>query len=229
VSPGLIKEARPRTAEQIATLPDRPAVVRAARARGITEIVHFTTMSNMIGILRTSLLCWSKVRENPDVEKVYAQNSRSRWRDAEWVDYVNLSVSRINRWMFGSSRRWHPEALWVVLAFDIQILGHPGVVFTTTNNGYSAECLRAEGRAGFERLFSESIAGYNGRISTRAGLPECHTTDHGAEVLYPFSLEIDHLRCIYAKNEEDTEQIAGVLGGLDLHLDVIVDPQRFRT
>jgi hypothetical protein len=225
--PRIVEEATPRKEEDVAKLAYRPLVVESARERGVTEVVHFTTITNMIGILHTSLMCWSLVRENPDVDKVYDQNCPSRYRDADWVDYVNLSVSRINHWMFSSSSgRWHPDAVWVILVYDVEILGHPGVVFTTTNNAYP-ECLRAERLAGFKRLFDDPVVGHGGRLWTRARLPEHFTTDHCAEVLYPFSVSNEHLRRIYARCDEDTEQLAGILGGLDVSIGVTVDSGRF--
>jgi hypothetical protein len=229
MSPAAVRMATPRTRDQIAKLSPKPQVVAAARERGITEVVHFTTMNNMIGILHTALLCWSLVRESPDVEKVFGQNCPNRYRDAEWIDYVNLSITRPNYWMFGSSsRKWHPDAVWVVLAFDVEILGHPGVVLTTTNNAYET-CLRSEGRAGFDQMFADPVLGYNGRSYGRAGFPPNHTTDHCAEVLYPASVSIEYLRRIYAKQDEDTEQIAGILGGLGKTIEVMVEPRMFRT
>lgn len=223
----IIEEATPRTEESIAKLAYRPRVVEWARKRGITEVVHFTTITNMIGILHTSLMCWSWVSENLDVDKVYGQNCPSRYRDAAWVNYVNLSVSRINHWMFrSSSGRWHPDAVWVILTYDVEILGHPGVVFTTTNNAYP-ECLRAERLAGFKHMFDDPVIGHAGRSWGRAGLPEHFTTDHCAEVLYPFSVGNEYLRRIYSRCDDDTEQIAGILGGLGVSIEVMVDQGRF--
>lgn len=225
-----VAEAVPRTAAEIVLLPDQPRVVEAARTRGITEVVHYTTMNNVIGIGATSLQCSSKVQDDPKVEKVFSQNCPDRSRDAPWLDYVNMSVTRINRWIFKSSRdRWHPEAIWVVLAFDVEILGHPGVVFTTTNNAYPT-CLRGEGLGGFERMFGDPVSGHRSRRLTRTGLPDNYTTDHCAEVLYPGEVAIEYLNTIYVRVDEDTEHLFGILSALDLvEVEVAVKPEMFRT
>lgn len=229
MTPVDIVEAVPRAEEQIALLPEQPLVVAAAVDRGITEIVHYTTMNNVIGILATSLQCSSKVQDNPKVEKVFGPNCPDRSRDAAWLEYVNLSVSRINHWIFASSRdRWHPDAVWVVLAFDVEILGHPGVVFTTTNNAYPA-CLRAEGLPGFERMFAEPLLGYNSRPFDRRGLPDHHTSDHCAEVLYPVAVDTTFLNTIYTNTDDDAEHLSGILSALSLDVDVVVNPRMFRA
>jgi hypothetical protein len=228
VTPVLVREAHPRTLKEVGKLNPRPAVVAAARERGISEIVHFTMMKNLIGILSTALLCRSLVSSEHYVQAVYDPNCSSRYKDAAWIDYVNLSISRINPWMFGPSRRWHPGATWVILSFDVEILGHPGVVFTTTNNAYDT-CLRAEGLAGFKRMFEDPVSGYNGRQKSRSHLDPNMTTDHGAEVLYPISLDMSYVRTIYAQKDEDMDDIAGILGGLGLSVDYVVNEGAFRT
>jgi hypothetical protein len=48
-------------------------------------------------------------------------------------------------------------------------------------------------------------------------------------VLYPFSLDIKFLRRIYARHDEDTDQIAGILAGLNLSIDVTCDASKFRS
>jgi ssDNA thymidine ADP-ribosyltransferase, DarT len=229
VSPIEVVEAVPRSAAEISLLPERPLVVAAAVERGVTEVIHYTTMNNLIGILATSLECSSRVQDNPTVEKVHEQNCPDRSRDAAWLDYVNLSISRINHWIFGSSRgRWHPDAVWVVLAFDVEILGHPGVVFTTTNNAYPS-CLRAEGLPGFERMFADPVLGYNSRRYARLDLPDHHTSDHCAEVLYPGAVDISFLNTIYTRtDDEDTDDLFGIMKALNHQIDVVVNPKMFR-
>ena len=58
------------------------------------------------------------------LEHVYRPNADTR-KDPSWLDYVNLSIERINDSMFEASARWHiaDNNPWVVLAFDVEILG----------------------------------------------------------------------------------------------------------
>ena len=210
-------------------LPNRPEVVAAAIGRDVTEIVHFTTTKGALGVLACGAL---KSRERlPDaeyLEHVYRPNSDIR-KDEEWLDYVNLSVSRINDWMFGSSARWHSDenVSWVVLAFDPVILGHPGVVFTTTNNIYPS-CRRAEGLDGFNSLFADAVVGRYDKVHDRAGKPDCWPTDRQAEVLYPHNLSCRYLRRIDVRSAETTDVLAGMLGGLDLEVPIRLAPEVFQ-
>ena len=130
--------ARPRTEEEIAGLPPCPEVVTEAKQRGVTQVVHFTTVRGAVGVLGSGFVKSRKrLPKDEHLEFVYRRNAKFR-KDTAWLDYVNLSIERINDWMFGASVRWHATEgnPWVVLSFDPQILAHPGVVFTTTNNIY---------------------------------------------------------------------------------------------
>ncbi|HSH60418.1 MAG TPA: DarT ssDNA thymidine ADP-ribosyltransferase family protein [Acidimicrobiales bacterium] len=221
--------AQPRSSAEIATLLPCPEVVEAARRRGITEIVHFTTIQGAVGIL-ASRRVKSRQRLPSDryLEHVYRPNAKTRSRDAAWLDYVNLSISRINDWMFDTSERWHiaDGVSWVVLSFTIEILGHPGVVFTSTNNIYPA-CRRGEGLDGFSRLFDDVVLGRYSTRHTRHGLSDYFTTDRQAEVLYPGELSIDHLQRIDVQVEEALYDIEGALGGLGLQVPVRHAPEVF--
>lgn len=220
--------ARPRTAEEMASLPRCPEVVMAAKARGITDIVHFTTVGGAVGVLATGAV---KSRKRLPIEEylehVYRPNAANR-KDIEWLDYVNLSIARINDWMFETSARWHIENdnPWVVLAFDPALLGDPGVVFATTNNIYPA-CRRAEGLQGFNNLFADSVSGRYDAKHDRAGKPSDWPTDRQAEVLYPVELPCGYLRRIDVQREEVTETIHGMLAALGLNAPVRHAPEVF--
>lgn len=222
--------ARPRTSDEVAALLPCPQVVAAARCRGITEVVHFTTIHGAVGILASRLLKSRKrLPRDKYLEHVYRPNAKSRSRDAAWLDYVNLSISRINDWMFDTSERWHiaDGVSWVVLSFTVDILGHPGVVFATTNNIYPA-CQRGEGVEGFNRLFDEVVLGRYSVPHTRDGLPDSFTTDRQAEVLYPGELSTDHLQRIDVQVADAADDVEGVLGGLGLELPVRYAPEVFQ-
>ncbi len=148
--------ATPRSPSQLAKLPHCPEVVTAANDREVTDIVHFTTTKGALGVLASGALKSRKrLPETEYLEHVYRPKVALR-KDAWWLDYVSLSISRINDWMFGSSTSWHSDedVSWVILTFGPEILGHPGVVFATTNNIYPS-CRRAEGLDGFNSLFAD--------------------------------------------------------------------------
>lgn len=222
-------EARPKTLEEIERLPDHPAITGAAQKRGITQTVHFTTVRGAIGVLSSGFVkSRARLPEDEYLEYVYQPNAQIR-KDLPWLDYINLSVERINDWMFDTSVRWHiaDGNPWVVLSFDPQILAHPGVVFTTTNNIYPT-CRRAEGLAGFSQMFVDLVVGrYNSRHDRNGKLP-AWPTDRQAEVLYPFELSCEYLQRIDVQNEEAGDTIKAALPELGRSVPVLYAPEVFQ-
>ena len=207
--------ARPRTASELMGLPEQPEVVAAAAQRGIKDIVHFTTTSGAVGILAAGAVkSRERLHNDQYLERVYRPNAAFR-KDVAWLDYVNLSISRVNGWMFKSSERWHAEEdnPWVVFAFSREVLGHPGVVFATTNNIYPS-CERAEGLEGFERLFSEPVVGRYDSLHRREGKRPSWPTDRQAEVLYPGEVSCTLVQRIDVQGEETVDTLAGALAVL---------------
>jgi len=224
-----IHMARPRTANELAGLPDNPEVVSAARERDINDIVHFTSIHGAVGVLASGALKSRKRRPTEkNLEHVYRPNSKIR-KDEEWLDYMNLSITRINDWMFEHSVRWHVHigVSWVVLVFGPEVLGHPGVVFTTTNNMYP-DCRRAEGATGLRILFEDSVTGRYGSVHDRKGKHPSWPTDRQAEVLYPGELSCQHLRGIKVQREEDVDTLAGACGALGREVPIRHTPGVFR-
>lgn len=221
--------ARPRTTEEIAGLPPCPEVAVAAKQRGVTKVVHFTTVRGAVGVLGTrSVKSRKRLQKDEYLEYVYQPNALFRKDDA-WLDYVNFSIERINDWMFSTSVRWHAAEgnSWVALSFDPQILAHPGVVFTTTNNIYPT-CRRAEGLAGFSEMFADVVLGRYDSRHDRHGKPSSWPTDRQAEVLYPGELSCEFLQRIYVQTEAGYVTVRGALGGLNLSVPVCHAPEIFQ-
>src|SRR4051794_21817184 len=88
-----------------------PAVAALIAERGITEVLHFTTAPNgMVGICATGAVrSREQLDEDKYIEHIYAPNCADRLKDAEWMDYVSLSISRVNKWMLDRSEGWHPR------------------------------------------------------------------------------------------------------------------------
>lgn len=225
--------ARPRTAEEIAGLPPCPEVAAAAKQRGVTQVVHFTTVRGAVGALASGFVkSRSRLPKDEYLEYVYRPNALFR-KDAAWLDYVNLSIERINDWMFATSERWHMEEEnpWVVLSFGPQILAHPGVVFTTTNNIYR-NCLRSDGLPGFSQMFASSVVGWEPWERrtirhNRVGKSSAWLTDRQAEVLYPGELSCGFLQRIDVQTENGFDTVCGALGGLNLSVPVRYAPEAF--
>ncbi len=209
--------ARPRRSDEIELLPTCPEVLAAAEEREVRNVMHFTTMTGAVGVLAAGAVkSRERLPEDKYLEYVYQPNAAYR-KDTAWLDYVNLSVERINAWMFDASQRWHAAEgnPWVLLSFCPEILAHPGVVFTTTNNIYPA-CTRAEGLPGFERMFAETVVGRYNSVHGRDGKHSAWPTDRQAEVLYPGELSCEYLQRIDAQTEDAADGIHGMLSGLQL-------------
>ena len=85
--------------------------VLVVMVRGITQVVHFTTVSGAIGILASNAIkSRARLPKDKYISHVYRPNSQTR-KDELWLDYVNLSTERINDWMFQHSERWHAAEL----------------------------------------------------------------------------------------------------------------------
>ena len=213
----VLPDARPRTSEEFGHLPPRPEIVVSARELGVRDVLHFTTLTGALGILAAGAVKSRKrLPHDRYLEHVYRPNAAFR-KDIAWLDYANLSISRINNWMFERSERWHATEgnPWVVLSFDPEILGHPGVVFATTNNIYP-ECRRAEGLVGFERLFADEVRGRYDETHDRSNKKPDWPTDRQAEVLYPGELSCKHLQRIDVQVEKTIDTVHGIKGGLNL-------------
>jgi hypothetical protein len=206
-------------------------VEEVVRARGITEVVHFTTHQGLLGILHSGFVKPRKdLPDDVELEHIYLPNSVYR-KDIPWLGYVNLSISRINLHFFGHSCRWHRESdlWWCILAFDPQILSRAGVVFTTTNNIYTG-VVRGENGPGLEALFAPRIVRWSRNVQVRSALTEPNqTTCEQAEVLYPGNLSIKHLNRIYVENEQDEDEVYAQLSLVRrTKIDVKIAPSRFK-
>jgi len=107
-------------------------------------------------------------------------------KGADWLDFVNLSISEINRSFFDFSKRWshNQEILWVILSFDPIILTHECVYFATTNNSYE-HCRREVGVTGLQALFTNLIRRKGTWRAHRGSRVDRLPTCEQAEVLYP--------------------------------------------
>ncbi|MFV8141865.1 DarT ssDNA thymidine ADP-ribosyltransferase family protein [Mycolicibacterium senegalense] len=190
-----------------------PAIAEVIAERGITEILHFTTAPpGFVGICATGMVhSRYRLEVAKYLEHIYTPNCPNRDKDADWTDYISLSISRVNNSMLGYSKGWHPGGgiWWVVLSFDPVILTHTGVHFVTTNNSYAATLRRAPGAAGLADMFSQAVPwGHHGSVHRRrAGTPAHWTTDIQAEVLYPGELSLQYLRAVYVAQDDHIDQV----------------------
>ena len=197
------------------------SIIDIVRQRDIKQVLHFTTNRGLVGILDSGFLKSRKrLEKDQRLEFIFSPNAAFR-KDRAWLDYVNLSLTRINSQFFDVSKnRWHRyrDIWWCVLSYDPVILTHEGLYFTTTNNFYSG-VRRATGPDGLEVMFGPKIFQYRDRkgdhIALRndamsQALPTCMQ----AEVLYPRQVSTDFLQQIYVATEEDADEVHGQLEAL---------------
>lgn len=182
------------------------SLAQILEVRGIEEVLHFTTNKGLVGMLAAgAVLPRKRLPEEKYLEFVYSPNANSR-KDVAWLDYVNLSISRINVEFFDiSSSRWHAheDLWWCILSFRSEILSHEDVYLCTTNNFYSG-VVRESGAGGFEALFAERVVQFvdwSGRevraIARPTELEPRFPTCIQAEALYPGELSLKFLQRIY--------------------------------
>lgn len=173
--------------------------------RGIEEILHFTTNKGVTGILAAGVvLSRKRLPADKHLEHIYLYNCPNRSRDRKWHDYINLSITSVNRYLFGISQgNWHSDmdGFWAILSFSPEILTHPGVYFTTTNNAYS-DVKRDQGPEGLEALFANTVSSYGSVIKREPTTPKNQPTCRQAEVLYPGQLSINYLKRIYVDSSD---------------------------
>lgn len=206
----------------------------AAATRNISEILHFTTSNGLLGILNTGkLLSHSALPMERQLSHILQINCPDRSRDSDWHGYANLSISRINGSFFSISNRWHAkdDVFWCILSFSPEIMTHPGVVFSTTNNAYELT-QRDVGVAGFDALFAEKIRLFPTKWATRArSTSDAHTTCNQAEVLYPHAVPLEYLRKIYLNSHDHLHEVDAQMGVCAPHLigkfELVVAPELF--
>ena len=94
-------EAEPQRRKEARRAPRCPEVVAAAKARGITSVVHFTTVEGLKGILASGAVKSRQgLPEDELVQYVYEPNAVDRSLDEDWLGYVNCSIMAINAHMF---------------------------------------------------------------------------------------------------------------------------------
>ncbi len=185
-------------------------ITEIIQKRNIQEIVHFTTNHGVLGMFADGrLLSRQRLPTNKYLEHVYRPNASVR-KDPAWVDYISMSISRVNTRFFGYSRSWEREVetWWAIVTLDPVILTHDDVVFTTTNNIYPS-CRRASGAEGLEAMFAQTVFGlYEGALHRTSDMPASWTTDDQAEVLYPAELPTSYLRDVYTATDEHADIVA---------------------
>lgn len=194
-------------------------------ARDIREVVHFTTNRGLAGALATgNLKSRPLLKESEHLKHVLQLNSSERPEESEyfdkseeWIRFVNLSISEINRRFFEISKGWHTDkdVWWCILSFEPSIIKHDGVHFATTNNSYD-QCIRGRGVEGFEALFAPRVSRKSAGVYGPWSVPRRNRENHlptceQAEILYPEEVSLRHLAKVYVEDESHQDIVEGWL------------------
>lgn len=213
-------------------------IEKSIAQRGITELVHFTSNHGLVGILtQGSILSRRALPKEDHLAYISAPTSATRMEAAshfdkkeDWLDYINLSISEINRRYFKfASERWHVtgDRWWVLLSFNTALLQDDGVYFSTTNNVYEST-IRAKEVKGLDSLFADSIARKSSWTVRRLDRASRLTTCEQAEVLYPNPLPLSFLERIYVTDEDRSDVVEGWLTYYKVTgVSVIIDASKF--
>lgn len=210
------------------------AIIQIISQRLLPEVLHFTTNNGLVGILRTGRLSANAfLQAEQRLAHILKINSIDRSRDSMWLEYVNLSISRINEYFFNYSKKLskHEHAYWCILSFVPEVMSHPGVQFATTNNAYPLT-LRAPSALGLNALFAERISRKPGWTVVRSPHEAAfYTTCRQAEVLYPGHVSLAYLQTIYVMSgevfDEVFAQVSLLAPQLLARIQIIIDPRKF--
>jgi hypothetical protein len=186
------------------------------RARGIREILHFTTNCGLLGMLATrAVKSRKRLPDDAQLEFLFLPNTDYR-KDPEWIDYVNLSISKVNNRFLNWSRQQprQDRLFWSILSFSPEILLHRGVCFATTNNIYTGVKRGMNGRD-LDALFQPTVHQWGPYYAKRStSIPEACPTCEQAEVLYPGELSLAYLGKIYVTDHNCQDEVHAMIGAL---------------
>lgn len=213
--------------------PDYQLFEQAVQQRGITRLIHFTPMLNLISIAQQqALLSVSELEKfNSEHWELYLKDyiqSNDNLRLDGMRDHINISIEHPNELLFTRFREKYANAMfspWCVLALKPELLWHEGTLLSVGNAASRAS--RVAGFDGsfskFETLFAPSVASrnvYGSRVLTREGLAPSHPTDVQAEVLVPKRVPVSMITALYFEDQESMIISKGAFSAIGLSLSV---------
>lgn len=185
------------------------AELRASVAeRRINNLVHFTRLSNVPGILQYGLLS----RRELDARKPkywYLWNDEDRHDNA--LGAVSLSIEFPNYRMFYHLRCAGNDA-WAVLAIRPDVIWDLRCAFYCTNAA-SASVNRIDKRelssnAAFNDMFADEVRG----VRRHGGIPSAYTTDPQAEILVFDPVRLSDIMEVHVEPGTEEKDLHGLTG-----------------
>jgi hypothetical protein len=195
------------------SLKDDAACFRSDIAiRGISRLVHFTTLINLFSIFEQGALL-SRNRldylqiTTPDLHLDHYLTINDRLRLDYAPNYVNLSIQLPNKWLLKAfkSAPERQDDVWCILAIDIEPIVWHDTLFSVNNAASTAARLAGIGPTlnHWKALFALSVKGSGARVFSRATMPDNLPTDAQAEVLVKDELPISLIQEVIFENDVD--------------------------
>jgi hypothetical protein len=194
--------------------------------RGISRLIHFTPVLNLLGIMESGYLYSRKEIEELDINATdildYVQfNDPIRYDDKS---YINLSVQRPNWFLFKrfiDNTICLPYINWCVLSIDPKYIYHQSTLFSITNaaNKHNQQVVGITGDIDkFLMMFSKTmtiVSSRTTRMLSREGLPDCFPTHEQAEILVNVRIPISDIISIAFAHNEHLAAGKAALSGFD--------------
>ncbi len=199
---------------------------KAARARGITALYHFTPLANLASILTHGLL---SRQDLDDAGLGYTYTDALRL-DGQ-VNGLSLSIHDINRDMFAQKQR-QSRAAWVILEL------HPDPLWThpcrfCRVNAAASEITRHRGYLGgpwaFDQMFADQPMGPRDSRWWRDvfDTPDNMPTMNDAEVQVLAPIAPDLIRDVTVANARVKSRVAAIMTQAKMQRPIAVVPEAF--
>ena len=161
-------------------------IEKEVKERKITQLVHFTKLSNLQSILQKGLIPRCEL-EKMKISFGYSDEHRYDGHK----EAVSFSIEFPNFRMFYSKRQQNND-VWVVLSVKPDLLWEKDCLFCS-GNAAAREVQCIEGLEGLKGMYDGERSSINN---------EAYPTNEQAEVLVPGNVEVKYITYIYCKTEE---------------------------
>lgn len=188
------------------------------QSRGITRLVHFTPFLNLCGIFNLGGI-WPRERireyaqENPEEHLMDYIKWNDKLRLDKREDCINLSIQRINSFLFKRFKEFPEGKPWCILEIDPVCMQGIGVSFTVANaaSTWVKRCGTKKGISGLIELYADCINDGK-RVERRVNnIPMNCPTSRQAEVLYPGVISISLIKGLVFESDEDAKRARAML------------------
>lgn len=190
-------------------------------SRGITELLHFTRMSNLESIFEEGLQNREELEFPLEGSRSTKFNDQLRLDNADGA--VCLSISFPNYKMFYHLQKKYVDEDWVIISLDPSLLWKAECIFCLTNAASnSVNTIPKKDRLGLKslKLMFDDIPNVIKREDLN--IPEKYTTDPQAEVLVGM-VQNDYIKRIYFKDNETLDRCSVEWGSLNLNLNELIE------